>query len=808
MTGRSTRTLRHAVAMQLRGRMLAGLPILLATPAALAQQAPPPAPQQTPAGLEEIVVTAQKRVENLQAVPLSIQALGTERLEELQINAFDDYVKYLPSVSFTTLGPGFGLAYFRGVASGENNNHSGPSPSVGMYLDEQPITTIQGALDVHLYDVARVEALAGPQGTLYGASSQAGTIRIITNKPDASGFDAGYGLEVNSVSHGGMGYLAEGFVNLPLSERAAIRLVGWARHDAGYIDNVKATRTYPTSGGCITNSKQPTAGCVPSPAHAEDDYNDVDTYGARAALRVDLNDNWTITPQIMAQSQEANGNFSYDPGVGDLEIAHFYPERSKDDWMQAALTVEGKIGNFDVVYAGAYLKRDDVVDQDYADYTFFYDQCCGYASYWGDDSGVPLLDPSQYIHATDHYTRQSHELRLASPQDKRFRVVGGLFYQQQEHEIFQRYKINGLGGYLSEGEYFPIEVTGWEDTIWLTNQLREDKEQALFGELSFDITDSLTATAGLRWFKTENSLKGFFGFNDNYSGNYGEALCFSDKQYNGSPCTNLDDKVDEDGTVPKFNLTYRFSDDALVYATYSEGFRPGGINRNGTVDPYESDYLTNYEIGWKTTWAGGRLRFNGAVFHEEWDDIQFSFLPPGGAGLTVIKNAGSAEINGIEGDLLWAATDALTLSGGFTFLDTQLTEDYVPDPDAPPTAFDGDRLPIAPEVRANATARYQFVVGGFDTTLQGIVQYEGDSYPALQREDNDLLGRQPSYTVADFSLGFSKSSYGVTLFIRNAFDERGRTTTFAQCAISTCGVNPYYVPNQPRTIGLKFTQEF
>ena len=802
MSTKAIRTLRQAVSAGLRGRVLAGLPIaplVLAGSPVMAQQA---------GALEEIIVTAQKREESLQNVPLSIQAIGSERLEELQISSFTDYVRFLPSVSFTTTGPGFGLAYFRGVASGENNNHSGPSPSVGMYLDEQPITTIQGALDVHLYDVARVEALAGPQGTLYGASSQAGTIRIITNRPDPSGFAAGYGLELNTVTDGDAGYLAEGFVNLPISERAAIRLVGWARHDAGYIDNVPSVRNFPTSGGCITNSDQPTAGCQLTPARAEKDFNDVDTYGARAALRVDLNDNWSITPAIMAQNQESNGRFAYDDKIGDLEIARYYPETSEDRWVQAALTVEGRIANFDVVYAGAYLDRDVTVQQDYSDYAFFYDQCCAYGVYWGDDTGTPLNDPSQFIDWEDDYQRHSHELRIASPSDQRLRFVGGLFYQKQEHGIFQQYQIQGLGGFLDGTDYFPIEVTGWPDTIWLTQQQREDTEQAVFGEVYFDFTEQLTGTVGLRWFKNENSLKGFFGFNDNYSGNYGEALCFSDEQFRGAPCVNLDDEVDEDGTVPKLNLTYRFDDARLVYATYSEGFRPGGINRNGAVGPYESDYLTNYEIGWKTTWAGGRLRFNGAVFHEEWDDVQFSFLPPGGAGLTVIKNAGSAEINGIEGDLIWAATDALTLSGGFTFLDTQLTDDYVPDPDLPPTAFDGDRLPVAPEVRANVTARYGFVVAGFDATLQGIVQYEGDSYPALQREDNDLLGRQPSYTVADLSAGLSKGNYSVTLFLRNAFDERGRTTTFAQCTTSVCGVNPYYVPNQPRTIGLKFTQEF
>lgn len=431
------------------------------------------AQQQSSAGLEEIIVTAQKREESMQNVPISIQAIGTQRLEELKINSFTDYVKFLPSVSFTSIGPGFGLAYFRGVASGENNNHSGPMPSVGMYLDEQPITTIQGAVDIHLYDIARVESLAGPQGTLYGASSQAGTIRIITNKPDTRAFDAGYGLQGTTVQDGGAGYLAEGFVNAPISSNAAVRLVGWVRHDPGYIDNVGATRIFPTAealnpaGGCVSNLATPPAGCVSTPVHPKEDFNEADTYGGRAALRIDLNESWTMTPSVMGQKTEADGLWATEPNVGDRKAAEFYRDYSEDEWYQAALTVEGKLGRFDLVYAGAYLDRDVIADYDYSDYSFFYDQG-GSGIYWGDDAGVPLQNPSQYVNGSDGYTRQSHEIRISSPQEDRLRFVAGLFYQDQEHEIFQRYKIDGLGG---------IEVTGWPDTIWLTNQVREDQDQ-------------------------------------------------------------------------------------------------------------------------------------------------------------------------------------------------------------------------------------------------------------------------------------------------------------------------------------------
>ena len=781
--------------------VLKRLPLATAISAVLAGAPPAFAQDQADTSiLGEVMVTAQKRQENLQDVPLSIQSFGTEQLEELNITDFADYVKYLPSVSFTTIGPGFSVAYFRGVASGENNNHSGPQPTVGMYLDEQPITTIQGALDIHLYDIARVEALAGPQGTLYGASSMAGTIRIITNKPDPGKFEAAYGLEANTVKNGSEGYTAEGFVNVPVGESAAVRLVGWYSQEPGYIDNVPGTRTFPTSGGCISNTSPPAPGCVTSPALAEDRYNDVETYGARAALRVDLNDSWTLTPQVMAQKQHTNGGFSFDPRVGDLELTRYYPEESEDKWLQAALTVEGKLSNFDLVYAGAYLKRDDFVNSDYSDYAYFYDQCCQYGYSWVDDNDVPLADPSQYITGKDYYKRQSHELRLSSPQDWRLRFVAGLFYQKQKHEIYQRYWINGLGAAL--------EVPGSPDTIWLTDQKREDQDYAVFGEMTYDITDKLAVTGGLRWFDAKNSLQGFFGFNDAYSSNYGVFLCATPfVPFNTAPCTNLDDEVSESGVVPKINLTYQIDDARMAYVTYSEGFRPGGINRNGTVPPYKSDYLKNYEVGWKSTW-GGRVRFNGAVFLEKWDDIQFSFLPPSGAGLTVIRNAGKAEIKGIEADLAWAVTSGLNIHGGFSLIDAELAEDYIPDPTLPPAAPEGTQLPVTPKFKSNLTARYTFGVGQAEMYVQGAAVYQSRSWSDLLDEDRGFLGDQPSYAVADFTAGYEGDSFAVEMYVNNAFDERAQVFTFAQCATSVCGVNPYFVTNQPRTIGLKFRQDF
>jgi len=785
-----------------------------------------PAYAQQPTGLEEVVVTAQKRgEESLQDVPMSIQAFSTEKLEELNITKFDDYVKFLPSVSYQTFGPGFALVYMRGVASGGDGNHSGPLPSVGVYLDEQPITTITGALDLHLYDIARVEALAGPQGTLYGASSQAGTIRIITNKPDPSGFSASYGIEGNTVAKGDMGYLGEGHVNVPVGENAAIRLVGWVRHDAGYIDNIAFQRTWPAC-----DAAAPPVSCTTdSTPLAEDDFNELDTYGARAALRVNLNDNWTVTPSIMGQKQYADGVFGYDVTQGRLETAHVYPDWSKDKWWQAALTVEGKIANLDVVYAGAYLDRKIDSQLDYSDYSYFYDFYGSYSLYITDADGNPTI--GQYIWGQDDFTKMSHELRISTPQDRRVRFVGGLFYQRQTHDIEQRYLVDNLNP-----AYW---VTGWDDTIWLTQQERVDRDKAVFGELSFDLTDKLTATGGIRYFDSDNSLEGFFGYGDWGWSSTGEAQCAAlglTEPYRGAPCKYMDKSTKEDDWLGKVNLTYKLTDDALVYATYSEGYRPGGINRRGTLPPYVSDFLENYELGFKSSWAGGRVRFNGALFQENWDDFQYALL--GANGLTEINNVGAAEIKGVEVDLTWAATDQFQVSAGVAYIDSELTENYCgfvdqngrpetrnPCPDwdnangggvdgdplttaVDPQAFKGTRLPVTPEWKWNTTLRQEFRLGSFDTHWRASYIYKGKSRADLRDFENTILGDQPSYEIVDFSAGVSKDDYSVELFVNNVFDERNILYRYVQCAEAVCGAQPYVVTTPPRTIGLKFSQRF
>lgn len=784
-------------AMRASGQGLA-LSLLASTALALCSPALAQETQTSQTALEEIVVTAQKRSENLQNVPISIQAFGTEKLNQLQVSDFDDYVKFLPSVSFQSSGPGFAQVYFRGVANGGDGNHSTSLPSVGVYLDEQAITTIQGALDIHVYDIARVEALAGPQGTLYGASSQSGTLRLISNKPDASAFAAQVSGEINSIKSGEVGYQLEGFANIPLSDNAAIRLVGWYDKEGGYIDNVPATRTYPASGG-ISRSNA---------ALARKDYNDAETYGARAALKIDLNDNWTTTATVMGQKQDTTGNFSYDRATGDLKVKRYLPESSQDEWYQAALTVEGKVGNFDLTYSGSYLSRKGTTEQDYSDYSYFYDLAYGY--YNTDNNGNPT-DPSQAINGIDRYMKTSHELRLASPAEARLRFVGGLFYQRQRHNIEQNYIIANL----ADSSAISIKP----DNIWLTKQIRIDRDYAAFGELTYDITDKLSALGGIRVFKYNNTLSGFFGFRSN-EGN-GNGRCNGRPPVvEGSPCTNL--AADNVTTKPKaskdtdfihkLNLTYKATDDALVYLTWSRGFRPGGVNRRGTLPPYGADFLNNYEAGWKTTLADGRLRWNGAAYWQDWKNFQFSTL--GLNGLTEINNAASARIKGIETDLTVRLTEGFTVSAAAAYNDAKLSQNYCGSlkadgsPEtvcANPPAPDGTRLPITPKFKGNVVARYEFGIGEMDAFFQGSVAHNGNSFADLELADRAITGVQKGFTTIDLSAGVQQNGWAIEAFVTNLNDDRGDVSRSIQC--NPCTI-VYSVPNQPRMFGLKVSKDF
>ena len=819
--------------------------------------APPPQVQVAQDGQvedsTEIIITAQKREENLQDVPLSVIAIGTRRLDQLNIADFADYAQQLPSVSFNTSQAGGYVIYMRGVATGGDGNHSGSLPSVGVYLDEQPVTTIGGALDVHIYDIARIESLAGPQGTLYGASSQAGTIRIITNKPDLTSFYGRIDGELNTVAHGGMGGSLEGMINVPMGDRVAFRGIAFYQRDAGFIDNVPGTRTFcgtpvidPVTGdivGCIRNGFS-----VSNAALVDDDINERETYGGRAALKIDLNENWTVTPSVMHQYSSIDGFYAFDPTLGDLNVQRFKDDYIKDQFTQVALTIEGRISNFDITYAGAYLDRPTEGLTDYIDYTeaydTYYESAGGLANYfyfW--DSAGNNINPHQYIYGEEHFKKMSHELRIATPQEWRVRGLLGAFYQRSTNDIYQDYLVDGLAADLS--------VNGWPQTVWLTLQEREDQDWALFGEAEFDVTPQLTLIAGGRLFRYENTLFGFAGFGKNpnfdedtwlvppnaVGGSSGVRRCLTvnglqlidDEDsplaqggVDGTPCTNVGDVVNGQavpreskgsGFTHRVSARYEPQENMMFYATWSRGFRPGGINRQPNAPAYDPDYLTNFELGWKTRF--GPLTWNGAIFHQIWKKFQFSFL--GENSLTVIQNGRDAEINGIETDLSYVA-GGLTLNAAAAYTDAKTKGNIcesILDDEACSDSFvvtpSGTRLPITPRFKIAATARYSWAVGTGKAHVQGSVTHKG-SAPVDLRQDigggvdpNDFLGRLPASTLVDTFLGYTWGRYSAELFATNLFDERNELVRFVACSICT---QTRVTPGRPRTIGLRLGTRF
>jgi iron complex outermembrane receptor protein len=843
-----------------------GIPVasalLAAVPAAFAQNAPQAqAPAETTSGLQEVVVTAEKRVENLQNVPISVQVFDAAKLDQLGIVNLDDYVKYAPSVSYvrgqgegSNGQPGDSHIYIRGVVSGGDGNHSGSQPSVGVYLDEQPVTTIDGTPDVHIYDVQRIEVLEGPQGTLYGASSESGTVRIITNKPDPTHFSAGYDVQGNQVTDGGTGWEAEGFVNIPLTSNAAVRLVGWAEHDAGYISNVAGSnpsaciengvRTFPTWAGQTPNPTGcPTvapvgAGAISNATSVAANYNTVDIRGGRGALKIDLGDNWTVTPTLMAQNTQTEGFFGYDPGVGDLQVVHFGPEQSSDSWYQAALTVEGKVNNFDIVYAGGYFKRETASIGEYSDYSEFYDRVYGSGAAWVGNSGNPIM-PQEFVDGGGYFEKWSHELRVSTPVDEPVRATVGLFVQRQLHNIWQLYTMPGFD-YSNVGIGNPNgfntaqSIPNFPDAIWLTDEQRVDRDQAAFAQVQWDINSQWALTGGLRYYKYDNSLQGFFGYSANYSSHTGQSQCFAPALgagIPGAPCTDLSTEISDTGTVPRVNLTYKIAPDAMVYATYSKGFRPGGVNRAAlpgqTPTPYQADYLTNYEVGWKVQSADHRVRWNGSLFWEDWKDFQFSFLVP--PSITAIANGGSARIKGLENELDFVPTDHLFLSTNMTLLDPVLTQNYCgtvgvtncPGPNQNgvsdflpggiwngPLAPTGTNLPVVPKFKGNVVARYTWgAVNDMAPYAQAAYVYQSKTSPQLEADIDQILGMMPAYGILDLAAGVHINNFTVEMYCQNAGDKRAQLSRFA----NTNPLNDnqvYILPATPRTIGIKFAQRF
>jgi outer membrane receptor protein involved in Fe transport len=754
--------------------------------------------------IEEILVTSQKREQRLQDVPLSVQVLGEARLEDLGIRGFDDYVRHLPSVSHQSAGPGQSQIYMRGVSDGGDGNFSGTSPSVAVYLDEQPVTSIGRNLDVHVYDVARIEALAGPQGTLFGANSQAGVLRIVTNRPDSEAFDAGFDLGLNTTKGGDPGYSGEGFVNVPMGDRAALRVVGWYLEDGGWIDVVPGSQTFTFSGLTVDNE----GNSDEDKNTVEDDYNTLTNAGLRAALGIDLTESWTVTGTAMYQNQQSDGVFAHQPDdedIGNGNVLRFYQDDYEDEWAQLGLLLEGSMEFADFVFSGTYLDRDVQYDIDYTQYAEYspyveYYYTCAY-----DDSYVIQYcnDPRIQYDQDSTYKRSTFEARLQSPGDGRLNWVAGIFYTEDKHDYFNKWLIPTIVDGSAPGQSpkdIPQDrnIDGVENLYFATNQRRKTSETAFYGEISYDFTEKFNGTFGLRVFETKDELAGFVGSRFSCFDEEGNRIGNGDPSVDGDCGGGL--KVKDDDVTIKVNASYAFTDDVMGYATYSEGFRPGGINREDSpVIPqiYSPDFLKNYEIGMKTSLADGAIRLNSALYFMDWKDLQLTRFDKENFGsfLGLTANTTGADVWGFETDMTLSVSDALTVGFAFSLNNSELKEDFFVAPTDPdPAAPKGTRLPFAPDFKYTLDARYGFDIANRPSYAQAVLTYTSKSYNDLFVEDRES---QDSYSILDLTAGTDFNNVGVELYLANVFNERAEILRYSRAG------DDRITTNRPRSFGIR-----
>ncbi len=781
------------------------------------------------AQLEEVVVTATKRSASTQDIPVAVSAMGSETIDQLGVTNFNDFMVQMPGVTAGGAGPGQNTIYIRGVASTTPNlttaGVAGLQPNVALYLDEQPLAQPGRNLDVYAADINRVEVLKGPQGTLFGSSSQAGTVRMITNKPDPTDTYASVKAGTFFTKGGEMSSNVEGMFNLPVSDSLAVRAVVYTDSQGGYVDNVRGTRDARESARFRTADTVRANG-VPVGAfragfqagadlsgvnflqadngnRTEDDFNDTVYAGARLSALWDISATWSLTVAHMQQSLESDGVFFSDPELDDYEIARFNEDSLEDDFHNTSWTLEGLVGELEVMYTGAFTDRETEQLVDYSDYLF----ASQYIPYYICDVTVAYpeagMAPSGTCQAPDSFTKSStdteiwtHEIRVSTPEDRWVRATAGGFYSDMELREVNDFTYpgaelaTGIGPFVPAG--VPTNGVGFgpnrsaqgaslsdnglypEGVLFRNDVLRTDEQYGLFGELSMDLGSQFELTVGARWYDIEVDLLG------SAAGSFGNKGSLVDS--NGG--NNLDelfsapnpDAAETSGTIGKVSLAWTPNENQLWYATVSEGFRagllnrPGGASGNGFTVPFEvdTDDVTNYELGWKIDMLDNTLRFNGSLFLVEIESLQTSIFEPSISNLFFATNAADAEVMGLEGDVTWApaSVQGLVVSGSFSVLDTEITDVLVPTD----TVREGDELAFAPEFQATLRARYEWqLASGLDAHVMPYASYSDESFSDIVTVNRDTLD---SWLMMGISAGVSSTNWTAEVFVDNITDEQ------------------------------------
>ena len=794
------------------------------------------------ASLEEVIVTATKTEASTQDIPVAVSAVTSDTIDQLGITNFEDYLVQLPGVTAGGSGPGQNTIYIRGVASSTPNlttsGVAGLAPNVALYLDEQPLAQPGRNLDVYTADMSRIEVLAGPQGTLYGASSQAGTVRLITNKPDPSGFFGKVKLNSSFTADGDPSNSVEAMINVPVNDDVTLRGVVYTDHQGGYIDNVEGTISTANSArfrpGGFQADAQLASGTHPdvifiegdNGAITEDNFNDVTCSGARAGLLWDIDDNWNLLLGVMTQTVDSEGVFFTDPDLDELEIQRYEDDVAKDQFTNVNWTLTGRMGALDVLYAGAFTDRQSDQRIDYTDYlysaeyfpVYICDQGVAYPSYVGGTTPAGTCQaPNAVVTSLVDTEVTTHELRFSTESDASVRATFGGFYSELELREMNMFIYPGSELMLARdgitrgyGPNFSIlsasilDPTVWpEGNIWRNDILRTDKQMGIFGELTMDISDEFAATFGARWYDIEMDLKGFAG------GSWGNDGQTTDQNIGNDLDTLFSGENDvaaADGVVTKLSLSWTPSEDALIYVTFSEGFRPGFLNRpagEGPADgsyviPFavQSDDLTNYELGWKSDLMDGSMRLNGSIFRSEIDNLQVGIFDSAIDNLFFSDNAANAEVSGLEGTLTWLPDEieGLMLTGAFSFLDSEVVDSLV-------TQYvqEGDELAFSPEFQGNLNARYEWDhSSGLAAFWMANLSYSGESATDIVVPNRTYID---SWTMLGVAAGVQADNWTAEVYVDNVTDERAQLSGTFQMKRSRIAIS------RPLTIGLRVSME-
>jgi outer membrane receptor protein involved in Fe transport len=826
--------------------------VLAACGTSVAMTAAPPAMAQEVAALEEIVVTARKRSESLQDVPISVMAFGAEQISKQGIKSLEDYARLIPSLTYSSWLPGSSIVVFRGVTV-TADAFSGNS-SAATYYNEMPISSQGLNVEVAMVDMARIEAVSGPQPTTYGASAQSGVLKFVTAQPDLESFSGFVDVTGAYMEEGNPSYDFQAMANIPMLDNSmALRVVGFTNKVGGYVDNIAGstadthdwTPAFETAAG---QTAYPGGFDAPSNiAHvtktnhavARENVGDLETDGLRLTLAWELGENWLVTGMYNYQSSHADGIGSWEPQHGDLNQIRFNDETRDDDWYITTLVFEGDLGFADFTAATGYMDREFVYDLDSSTYLhqfqgvggvyynsfdiayfpvgyygYAYSLTVLYPAYNGsitgwlpngvNYSGYPtyliteLSDVTSRMWNRGDTQRLTQELRLQSKDnDSRFQWMLGGFYEKIEDSYVFRGILDNFGqsltGQIQENTIgMTIRSPGQS---WYGKGDTIEEQWAVFGEIGFDLTDNLNLTVGARYFEsetddtnqtlntdgttTQNCLEDDFG------------ACITDPAAvtpdNRLGTFGANNVGKDDGVLPLVKLTWNITDDVLTYATMAEGFRTGGTNILRSVstapDVYEEDVVTNQELGLKMTLLDGRLTWNMAIYQMTWEDMQLVAADPtisfGWGQVTV--NAGEAEIEGLETNFAWAATDRLTFDGSLSLHSSEVTVGATIGDDV--VIAEGEKLPLAPEVKFSLGAELGFMAGdwdGFARIDYSYVDEQTNSTQGSQLLTSSTLLRgttttMPDYSIANLIVGFSKDDWNINIALNNIADERAIT---------------------------------